>query len=156
MGAYMSRIKFEEVNVKGHNFTAIVWLADLDADVLKALHLDGPDVGTDRVKVEGEFSVYAPHDDECSVDYLAVTLIGALNGKTYWGPTGKMEKWRDERGMQCVKSIWDNIPASYLYEAEEDSRFDIDGLVEQISEQLDAHEEYYEQARGRAEYLMED
>lgn len=146
-------IKINDLKIKGYTFKGKVNVNDLPIDILITLHIEPETYQSDTVEVEGEFTAYAEHDDYATIDDVQFTLYGALTGKHHRAIVGNVKKVGDN-GITTIVPKWDLVPSVYEYDASNDSRFDIDSLVDEIGSQIDAYEVYQDrlQSQGEAMY----
>lgn len=145
-------IKLHNVKISGYDFTADVNVLDIPKDILNVINVDSDTWHSDYLKVEGNFSAHAYEDDYAEITDIEVTILGAPNGKTYTAKTG-VERYKDERGLTYVRPIFGQVADHHAAAIEDDERFNIDALCDDISSQIDSHELWHEQQIAAADFM---
>ena len=147
-------IKLNVERVKGYTATGYVSVCDLPDDIIKKLKIDPKT--TETVDFEAEFYTYASEDDAQIEGFDGLYLIGTPTGETYKGPTGQYETSVCETsGITIRKQIWGQLPKTHDVSIEDDSRFDIDDLCEQIVDQSDTYRWYTDRLETEADYYYD-
>lgn len=93
-------------------------------------------------------------DDQPLVQIETLSLFGALDGTTSYGPTGENETYQDNHGMLVYKAIWSDTPNNFTLELK-DNEYNYDELCDDAQENGPIQDWYADRQASMIDYAYD-